>query len=66
METVSQPTYNPTNKLTAAVIGVALVEVTRTALSNFAPGWSDPGMWSALSPVVVFACGWFVKDRPNA
>lgn len=63
--TISQPSANPTNKLTAAVIGVAVVEVSRTALANFAPGWSDPAMWTALSPVIVFACGWFVPDNPN-
>lgn len=66
MEAVNQPTANPTNKLTAAVVGVAIVEVIRTGLANFAPGWSDPAMWTALSPVIVFACGWFIKDAPNA
>ena len=63
--TVTQGSNNPTNKLTAAVVGVAIVEVARTALANFAPGWSDPAMWTALSPVIVFACGWFVPDAPN-
>jgi len=63
--TISQPSANPTNKLTAAVVGVAVVEVARTALANFAPGWSDPAMWTALSPIIVFMCGWFVPDAPN-
>lgn len=63
--TISQPSANPTNKLTAAVVGVAVVEVARVALANFAPGWSDPAMWTALSPVIVFLCGWFVPDAPN-
>lgn len=63
--TISQPTINPTNKLTAATIGIAVVEVLRVALQNFAPEWSDPTMWTALSPVIVFACGWFIKDAPN-
>ncbi len=65
MAKIVQATPNPTRKLTAAVIGVAVCEVARTALSNFAPGWSDPAMWTALSPVIVFACGWFVKDEAN-
>lgn len=63
--TISQPSANPTNKLTAAVVGIAVVEVARTALANFAPGWSDPAMWTALSPVIVFMCGWFIPDAPN-
>lgn len=65
MTTVVQPSLNPTNKLTAAVVGVAITEVARTLLANLAPGWSDPAMWTALSPIIVFACGWFVKDAPN-
>lgn len=65
MATVKQPTNNPTNKLTAAVVGVAVVEVIRVFLANTFPGWADPSMWAALTPIVVFACGWFVKDRPN-
>lgn len=64
-DTISQPSANPTNKLTAATIGIALVEVLRTALASFAPEWSDPAMWTALSPIVVFACGWFISDAPN-
>jgi hypothetical protein len=65
METVTQATPNPTNKLTAAVVGVAVVEVLRTLLTNYAPQWSDPALWTALSPLIVFACGWFIKDAPN-
>lgn len=62
---VNQPSANPTRKLTAAVVAAAVVEVTRTALANFAPGWSDPAMWTALSPLILFLCGWFIKDDPN-
>lgn len=65
MQTIKQPDYNPTNKLTAATIGVALVEVSRVIAANLFPGWEDPVMWTALSPVFVFACGWFVEDRPT-
>ena len=63
--TISQPSANPTNKLTSATIGIAIVEVLRTALATFAPEWSDTAMWTALSPIVVFACGWFISDAPN-
>lgn len=62
---INQASKNPTRKLSAAVIGIAATEVTRTALTNWAPGWSDPAMWTALSPMIVFACGWFIKDDPN-
>ncbi|RWO22806.1 hypothetical protein [Mesorhizobium sp.] len=60
---VTMNTANPTRKLTAATVGIAIVEVIRTALTNFAPGWSDPAMWTALSPIIVFACGWFIRDE---
>lgn len=63
--TINQPSANPTNKLTAAVVGAAIVEVARTSLANFAPEWSEPAMWTALMPVIVFICGWFVPDAPN-
>ena len=63
--TVNQPTINPTNKLTAATIGIAVVEVMRVVVGNLAPEWSDQALWPALSPIIVFACGWFVKDEPN-
>lgn len=63
--TISQPSANPTRKLTAAVVGVAIVEVARTTLANLAPEWSEPAMWTALTPVIVFCCGWFISDAPN-
>ena len=62
---VNQPSVNPTNKLSAAVIGVAIVEVARALLGHFAPDFAQPELWTALSPVIVFLCGWFVPDAPN-
>jgi len=62
---VKQPSVNPTNKLTAAVIGAAACQVTRTVLANVAPGWADEAMWIALEPIIIFACGWFTKDEAN-
>ncbi len=63
--TVIQASANPTNKLTAAVVSTAVIEVARTAAMNYLPGWSDPALWSALSPCVVFFVGWYVPDQPN-
>jgi len=65
MATVNQPTTRPTNKLTAATLGSALVAVAAVITDNLAPSWSDPKMWAAITPVVVFACGYLVKDKPN-
>ena len=64
-KTVNQPTLNPTRKLTAAVIAAAVTELTRVMLNQLAPGVFDPAFWTAMSPIIVFAVGWFVKDEPN-
>ena len=65
MQTVSQPDSNPTNKLTAATIGAALVSVSGLIMRNLLPEWYDPEVWMNLMPIVVFALGWFVKDHPT-
>lgn len=62
---VNQPSVNPTNKLSAAVVGAAVVEVARAVAAHFFPDFAQPELWTALSPVIVFACGWFVSDAPN-
>lgn len=62
---VAQPSNNPTNKLTAAVVGAAVVEVFRALLNHYAPDFGQPELWTALSPVIVFLCGWFIPDAPN-
>jgi hypothetical protein len=63
--TVSQPSINPTRKLSAAVIATAVLELLRVGLGHFLPGTFDPAFWAAMSPVFIFAVGWFVKDEPN-
>lgn len=62
---VTQPSANPTRKLSAAVVGSAVVEVCRALLTHFAPDFAQPELWTALSPVVIFMCGWFISDAPN-
>ena len=63
--TINQPTANPTRKLSAATIALALVELLWVLLVNFAPGYADPNLKAALTPVVVFLVGYWVKDEPN-
>ena len=63
MTTINQPTANPTNKLTASVIAVAVIELARVLVHNFWPGFDDAGLWTALSPVAVFVVGYFIKDE---
>jgi len=65
MATVSQPTLNPTNKLTAAIVASALVELAHTAVDNLAPSWSNPALWTAMTPLVIGIVGYYVKDAPN-
>lgn len=60
---VNQSTLNPTRKLSAAVVAVAAMEVAWVMLSNLAPTWADPSLKAALTPVVVFAVGYFIKDE---
>lgn len=62
---VSQPTSNPTRKLSAATIALAAVELAWVLLVNFAPSYADPNLKAAITPVVVFLVGYMVKDAPN-
>jgi len=62
---VNQPSRNPTNKLTAAVVGSAVVEVCRALAGHFFPDFAQPELWTSLAPVIVFGCGWFISDAPN-
>jgi glyoxylate utilization-related uncharacterized protein len=64
-ETVNQPSANPTNKLTAATIGAATLSVSGLIVRNLFPEWYDQDVWLSMAPVVVFALGWFIKDKPN-
>lgn len=62
---IVQPTINPTRKLGAATITVALIELARFLVQHFAPEFYDAALWSALTPIVMFAVGYFVKDEAN-
>ena len=62
---VSQPTLKPTNKLSAAAIAAAVIELAWVIVSNFWPQYADPNLKAALTPLVVFAVAYFVKDEAN-
>ena len=66
MEPISQPSINPTRKLTAATIAGAAVSVSGLIVRNLAPEWYDDAVWTAMLPIVIFAVGYLVKDLPNA
>ena len=63
--TIHQPGKNPTNKLTAATLSGAVMSVVGLVLKNMAPEWYDAEVILALTPIVLFAVGWFVPDAPN-
>lgn len=65
MPTVKQPSANPTNKLSAATAGAGFVAVLGLVLKNLAPDWYDPEALMTLTPLVVFAFGYIIKDQPN-
>ncbi|MFA5899572.1 MAG: hypothetical protein WC829_10710 [Hyphomicrobium sp.] len=62
---VTQASINPTNKLTAATLSVALLNVVRVIIEGVWPNTTDQAMWIALDPVAVFLVGWFIKDEAN-
>lgn len=62
---VTQPSINPTNKLTAAVVAVFAVEFVRLIANNVWPGAADESLWVAAQPIGVFIAGWFIKDDAN-
>lgn len=62
---VTQPSINPTNKLTAAVVAVFAVELARLIANNLWPGAADESLWVAAQPIGVFVAGWFIKDDAN-
>lgn len=65
MENATQPTANPTNKLTAAMAAAAAVSLIGLALKNLAPAWYDPETLMNVTPFIVLAFGYIIKDRPN-
>lgn len=62
---VNQPSVNPTNKLSAAVVGSAAVGVVGLYLRNKLPGWYDPDLMLTVTPIVVWASGFVIRDKPN-
>ena len=65
MAAVAQPTINPTNKLTASVIAVALMNVARIVIEAAWPNTTDQALWIALDPIAVFAVGYWIRDDAN-
>lgn len=73
METINQPSPQPTNKVAAATAATAawaiFVSIGSLALKNLYPEWYDPDMIIAVSSgvptLIVFVAGWFTKDKPN-
>lgn len=73
METINQPSSQPTNKVAAATAATAvwtiIVSTGSLALKNLAPAWYDPDVILAVSAgvptLIVFVAGWFTKDGPN-
>ena len=65
MDVVNQPSSQPTNKLTAATLGAALVPALGLVIQNLWPSWYDPTVLMGLTPIVVYLLGYFIKDEPN-
>jgi hypothetical protein len=63
MATIHQPSARPTNKLAAATIAAALSSVSGLVVRNFWPQWYDESVWAAVTPVLVLALGYVVKDE---
>lgn len=69
METVNQPTWVPTRKLTAGMLSSSAAAIIQAYVIGQFPTFSDPLIWVPLpiiiSGVVGMVVGWFVKDKPN-
>jgi uncharacterized membrane protein len=63
MATVTQTSYNPTNKLSAAIVAGAVVAIARALISSYLPAFDDESVWIAVTPLVIWGCGYFVKDE---
>lgn len=62
---VNQLTAKPTNKLTAAMVGAAVVETARSVSDALWPGLLDGPFWIAIYPLAIFGAGYFIKDAAN-
>lgn len=59
---VNQNSVNPTNKLTAAMIGTLGWAITKAFVTNFFPEFNEPYLWEAALPVFVGLPGYFSRD----
>jgi hypothetical protein len=66
-ELVTQPSANPTNKLTAATVTGFIVAFIQFLVTQLAPQYAgilqDPTVVSIETTVAAFIAGWIVKDR---
>ncbi len=63
---VRQPSYRPTNKLTAGTIGVAIGGVAQVFIQQYAPEYlADPLIYTAINMGFCAGLGYLVTDRPN-
>lgn len=62
---ISQPTQNPTRKLTSAVVAAAIVAIGQTIADIYWPGAFDQKFWTAMFPIAAYAAGYFTKDEVN-
>lgn len=64
-KTVSQPSYNPTNKLSSSQIATGIVALVAAAVTKRWPEYSDPAIWLLAASVLGLIVGYFVPDKPN-
>ena len=62
---VTQPNLNPTNKLGAATAAAAAMSALQWILEFIWPDMPNEQLVVGLTPMVVFAAGWLIKDAPN-
>lgn len=73
METINQPSANPTNKVTGGtLVGAAagfVFLMSGLVVRNLYPGWYDAEVWASgqvlIQTAAFFAGGWFTRDKPN-
>ena len=65
MNTVDQPTANPTRKLTAAILAASLTSVAKAIITHEYPYLGDPIICEPLPIVIAAIAGYIIKDAPN-
>lgn len=63
--TVKQPTANPTNKLTAAMVASVVMELSKLIVKNVWPQYYEEALWVALTPLAIVGAGYFIRDTAN-